>query len=120
MKQGTLEPLRILRRVSAALGIGATINTFARALGHSRVVGQFACTTGTALAVGFPRVRFSNDGTTFQVVRLVAIDAAASAAAGMDVYPFDLPVEGPYVAVELTNGGVGAAAASAWAELRPE
>lgn len=119
MRQGVLNTFPILRRASAVLAAAGTVNTFARAVGHKRVVGLYTFTAGTVMDAGFPRVRFSNNGTTFQVIRLIAIDAAASAASGVDVYPFDLPVEGPYVAVELTSTP-GAAAVAAWAELRPE
>lgn len=119
MISGTRTVLRILRRVSAVLAAAGTVNTFARCIGHKRVAGQYTFTTGTVMDAGFPRVRFSNNGTTFQVVRLISIDAAASAAAGVDVYAFDMPVEGAYVAIEVTSTP-GAAAVAAWAELRPE
>jgi hypothetical protein len=117
--RATLQVARILRRTTADLDAAAVVRTFARALGHQRVRGQFVLETGMSPAAGYPRVRWSNDGTNFQVVRLLALDAAATAAVGAQVYTFDLPVEGAYVAVELQNGVV-VGEVSAWAELVPE
>lgn len=98
-----LREYRLIRRVSANLDAAGTVNVMARVLGHRRVVGYFALAAGMAPAAGYPRVRWSVDGSTWNVVRVLAVDPTQAT----PVYPFDLAVEAPYVAIELTNGGVG-------------
>lgn len=113
----TTAPLRkylLIRRVSANLGNAGTINVMARVIGHRRIVGYFKLAAGMAPAAGYPRVRWSADGSTWDIVRVIPVDPTQAD----PTYTFDVAVEAPYVAIELTNGAV-AGNASAFANAIP-
>lgn len=113
---GAARPLRILRRTSSNLAVDAAITSgTVRSFGFRRVQAYFVLATGMAPAAGYPRVRFSNDGTSW-INRVITQDFSQ---AGVVAYTYDGPVEGFYMVVELTNGAAVAGNAYAWAQLVP-
>lgn len=80
--------------------------------GHRRVRGMIEQTVNTLAGAGFPRVRQSADGITWQLVTVLPLDPGQATT----VYPFDVAVQLPYVAIEYENGGAQAdVRATAWA-----
>jgi hypothetical protein len=71
--------------------------------GHRRLVGEFRLPAGSAPLAGFPRVRFSHDGVTFLRTLALVQDAAQLPDV---VFPCDVLIDCPYVAVEWANSPV--------------
>lgn len=101
----TNRSLRLLRFESAApVGAGGAVDQpKLKVGGDMRVRGIYRMDPGTAPAVGYPRVRQSEDGVNFDVVEVVAQDLSQLPRV---VFPFDVQLRWPYVAVEFVNGAV--------------
>lgn len=70
--------------------------------GMRRLVG--CITTTAAPAAGFPRLRFSADGTNYDISLPLTRDTSQA----NYCYPFDVDIYLPFCAIELTNGAGGA------------
>lgn len=115
MKTQTLKESRLLWRVSSNLAVDASIAAMGPSAGYRRLQGQIVLAAGMTPAAGFPRVRWLANATTVMISRALSLDPTQAT----PVYTFDVPVEGPYVTVEYTNGAAVAGNVSAWAQLVP-
>jgi hypothetical protein len=99
---------------SGAQAPGASVNQDKVSLtGQRRVQGAYHQSPATAPAAGFPRVRQSADGVNWSIVNVLPQDPSQLPEV---VFPFDIPIELPYVAIEWTNGGLATTLrAGAWA-----
>lgn len=117
-----LRSRRILCAVSGVRAIGASVSTFACCFGHVRFKGFWRQAAGTAPAAGFPRIRFYIQSTTFALnlePGITAYNFVLDANDSTDVlWTWDLPILGPYVSFEWTNGGA-VAESSGYGELLP-
>lgn len=91
--------VHLLHRATGVIGAGATVeNPKTRVVGHQRVKGNFHADQPPA--VGFPRVRQSHDGATWNRIDVVPRDLSQPDFQ----FAFDFSIRADYVSVEWTQG----------------
>lgn len=93
----------LLYSSDAIAGAGTVSNPKTRVTGWKYVKGCFSLDSGMAAAAGYPRVRQSADGVTWDLEDVIAADGGP--ANGVQ-YPFKIEIMHDYVAIELVNGAV--------------